>query len=264
MVQAQVKNSSEHGRRRRATTDTAKNTPPDAPVASTGVPPETGVPTDTTVFSTTDPNDTLFTEPAGPASGGPLGGVLGGVFGTNAPRKYPKPVWGVYGGPQFMLTTLSAHSLDQDLNGNMLITGGQAYIILNGWMLGGASLSATLYNMPTRYDEFHFGYGGFLMGYDMMVTKTFSVQFTNIIGGGSIKQIKKRPDLNPNGGNETLERFRQEDYFILNPGVSVGFSPLFFMDLQLGAHFLIPIGGSSIGDLASLSYGLNLMFGFGK
>lgn len=229
--------------------------------------PDSDPPVDTTyVDSTGFPVD----DPYGSSDPGfedPPPGGNGGGLGI--------PSGGIYFGPTFELAALKPESLDPELSGSMVMYGFQGYVIVNGWLVGGGGYGATLYDMSQRYDEFQFGYGGVLIGYDKLLFSTVSFRFTTMIGSGELKMIKKAPRLGSPGdsllaayttfsGTEILERYRQEDYFALRPGISIGFAPLPIMDLRFSADYLMPIGGENIGDLKSLTYGVHLMFGFGR
>jgi hypothetical protein len=86
-----------------------------------------------------------------------------------------------------------------------------------------------------------------------------------MIGGGGLSMIKKRPDLMAidSSGHDILERYRSENFFMLRPGATIGFSPLPFLDFRLGANYVLPVGGKDVGDLKNLGFGLHMMFGFG-
>lgn len=176
------------------------------------------------------------------------------------------PGGGFYVGPTFEFTALSPSALDPALDGDLVLYGVQLYAIINGWMLGGHWTSATLYDMSTNYDAFEFSYGGFLTGYDLTLVGGLSFRLSGLIGGGDLNMIKKRPDLRATDttGNEILERYRTESFFMLRPGASLGYSPLPFLDLRLGVDFLYPIGGDEVHDLKKATYGLHVMFGAGK
>ena len=185
------------------------------------------------------------------------------------------PSGGVYFGPTFELSALKPESLDPELTGSLVMYGFQGYVILNGWLVGGGGYGATLYDMSQRYDEFQFGYGGVLIGYDKLLFSSVSIRLTTMIGSGDLKMIKKAPRLGSPGderlreytdtsGTEILERYRQEEFFCVRPGVSIGFAPLPIMDIRFTADYLMPFGGDEVVDLRSLSYGVHLMFGFGR
>lgn len=209
-----------------------------------------------------DPDSVYYTGPSG--GGGGFGGAPG-IGGSG----------GVYGGPTFELSALEPSTLDPDLSGSMIIYGGQGMLILGNWVLGGGGYSADIFDMPSNYDEFVFSYGGFLFGYDRPFGD-FSLRGVVLIGGGELKMIKKAPDLGDplsNGaleeyqrrnGVEVLERFREEDFFALRPTLSLGFAPLPFFDIRVAASYLMPLGGEDVDDLYTLSYGVQLMFGFGR
>jgi hypothetical protein len=217
---------------------------------------------DTTGFPVDDPfgdsGEPDFEDPP-PGGGSPMG----------------LPSGGVYFGPTFELAALKPESLDPELSGSMVMYGFQGYVILNGWLVGGGGYGATLYDMSQRYDEFQFGYGGVLIGYDKLLFSTVSLRFTAMVGSGEVKMIKKAPRLGSPGddalrqytdtsGTEILERYRQEDFFALRPGLSFGFAPLPIMDIRFSADYLMPLGGEKASDLKTLTYGVHLMFGFGR
>lgn len=176
------------------------------------------------------------------------------------------PGTGFFVGPTFEVTTLSPSKLDATLDGELVLYGVQLYAIIKGWVVGGHWTSATLYDMSTNYDAFEFSYGGFLTGYDVDVYGGLSFRLSALIGGGDLNMVKKRPDLQATDttGNEILERYRTESYFMLRPGASVGYAPLPFLDLRFGVDYLYPIGGNEVHDLKELTYGLHIMLGVGK
>jgi len=160
------------------------------------------------------------------------------------------------------LSALKPDELDPTLSGNMVVFGGQGYVIFSGWLFGGIGTSAVLYDQPSKYDEFAFGYGGLLFGYDQQFAdQLFSVQARSMIGLGGLKMIRKRPDLADSTGLEILERFREENFFALRPEMSLGFQPIGFMEFRLSAAYLVPVGGEHVSDLASFNYGLHIMLG---
>jgi hypothetical protein len=181
---------------------------------------------------------------------------------VNTPSSFT-PRSGAYGGPTIEFTSLDPAKLDPDLSGDLVLYGGQGYLMINGWMLGGAGYGATLYDISPKYDEFSFAYGGFLTGYDFTIVKPFSFRVDLLIGGGSVKMIKNRPDLSLANGVTILERYRDEGFFMLRPGASFGFNPLPFFDLRLGANYVFPVGGKRVSDLKNVAFGLQLMFGIG-
>lgn len=171
---------------------------------------------------------------------------------------------GFFGGPVVEFTSLKPEDLDPVLSGQLVIFGAEGYIILNSWLIGGAGVSAHLYDLSPAYDRFEYGYGGVLTGYD---TKIFdgvmSLRGSVLIGAGGLEMLKKRTDLTPAGGNEILERFRDEGFFLLRPGASIGYSPLQFLEFRIGADYLLPFGGESVEDLRNLTYGFKLILGIG-
>jgi hypothetical protein len=175
------------------------------------------------------------------------------------------PRSGIFGGPTIEFSQLDPTKLDPVLAGNLVMYGGEGFIILNGFMLGGGATGATLYDLSPSYDEFSYGYGGFLTGYDITLVRPFSFRADLMIGGGGLKMIRKRPDLatGDSSGHEILERVRDESFFMLRPGVSFGFSPIPVLDFRLGVNYMFPVGGEEVGDLKNLSFGLHMFFGFG-
>ncbi len=171
---------------------------------------------------------------------------------------------GFFGGALVELTTLNPKDLDPVLDGQLVLYGAQGYVILNSWMFGGGGMSAHLYDLSTQYDRFEFGYGGFLTGYD---TKIFngrlSVRGDLMLGAGGVEMLKKRADIVDPTGNPILEQYRDEGFFFLRPGISIGYSPIQFMEFRLGAHYFHPIGGASVADLRALSYGLHVVLALG-
>ena len=152
--------------------------------------------------------------------------------------------------------------LDPRLDGDLVVFGGQGYLVLSGWLMGGIGTSAVLYNAPASYDEFSFGYGGFLFGYDQQFARQiFSAQARTMIGRGGLRMIRKRPDIVDPGGLEILERVREESFFAFRPEASIGFQPVGFLEFRLSAAWLLPVGGARVNDLAAPTYGIHVALG---
>lgn len=159
-------------------------------------------------------------------------------------------------------SSIRPSDLDSRLSGDLVVFGGQGYFLLSGWMIGGIGSSAILYDLPPTYDEFSFGYGGVLFGYEEQFMKTlFSAQIRSMIGLGGIRMIRKRPDIVDPSGLEILERVREESFLAFRPEVSLGFQPLGFLELRLSASYLAPVGGAHVSDLGSINYGIHVLLG---
>jgi len=172
---------------------------------------------------------------------------------------------GFFGGPIVEFTSLKPADLDPVLDGQLVIFGAEGCILLESWLLGGGGMSAHLYDMSPAYDRFEYGYGGFLAGYDTRIFHgVMSLRGSIMIGAGGLEMLKKRPDLGGTDGPEILERYREEGFFLLRPGASIGVSPLPFVEFRLGVNYLLPFGGSRVDDLRNLSYGLHIMLGIGN
>lgn len=170
---------------------------------------------------------------------------------------------GFFGGPTVELTTLNPKDLDPVLDGRLVIYGAQGYMLLSSWLVGGGGFSAHLYDIHPSYERFEYGYGGFLTGYDTRIFDgALSLRGSVLIGAGGIEMLKKRPDLSTDSV-EILERYRDEGFFLLRPGISIGFSPSQFMEFRLAADYLLPFGGSDVNDLRNATYGLHVMVGIG-
>lgn len=174
----------------------------------------------------------------------------------------PPGSFGLYFGPTFEYLTLETASLDPDLDQNLFMWGGYGYAIISRFLVGGGGSSVTLEQPNEKYDRFTFGFAGFLTGYDHPITPNFSLRLSLLTGGGEIEMIKTRGDLAPLGDNEFLERFRAEEFFLLRPGFSIGYSPFTLLDIRAQATRLVPIGGANVVDLNSWSFGIGAMFGF--
>jgi len=171
---------------------------------------------------------------------------------------------GFFIGPTIEFTELKPSDLDPDLSGDIILFGGEVYTLIKGWMLGGAWVSATLYDLSPKYDEFSYGYGGFITGYDQQfLYQNFSIKPALLIGGGQLTQIKQRPDIPDSTGHPILERYRDESFFLLRPGISLGYMPLPFLEFRLTVDYMYPVGGASVGDLRKMTYGLQLLVGGG-
>lgn len=172
---------------------------------------------------------------------------------------------GLMVGVTIQFSELRPKDLDPDLSGEFVFFGGEIIGAVNGFILGGGWSSATLYDLSPKYDELTFSLGGFITGYDQQfLYQTFSIRPTVMIGGGGITMIKKRPDIVDSTRREILERYRDEDYFLLRPGISLGFSPTQFFDIRLTADYYYPVGGDKVSDLRKLNYGLAFMVSLGR
>lgn len=172
---------------------------------------------------------------------------------------------GIYAGATVELTNLMARSLDPVLDGDMLIYGGEGYLMAQGWIFGGGGWGAVLYDLSPRYDQFSFGYGGLLLGYDQgLAHGSFSIRPAALLGVGGLTMIKKRPDIVDSTGHEILERYRDESFFCVRPGISLGFQPNPYVDLRVSVDYLMPIGGARVSDLRALTYGVQLIVGLGQ
>lgn len=212
---------------------------------------------DSTDTNTLQIDDSLFT-PTGDSNN----------FGNDVDLDLPnsKSFWSVRNGGNLGLiaefTALKPSSLDPTLGGDMVIFGGEGYVIFSGWIVGGVGVGAKLYDLDKRYDEFSFGYGGFMVGHEkMMFRELISLQGTVMVGFGGLNMVKKRPDINDPTGNEILERYRKEDFFCFRPAISLGYSPVPILEIRIGANYLLPIGGANVGDLRTLNYGIAVLLG---
>ncbi len=170
--------------------------------------------------------------------------------------------FGIFGGPTFELTSLKTTDLDPELDEVLLLKGGYGYVILSHWLIGGGGAGVTLEKPNSTYDRFGMHFGGFLTGYDRLLAGKLSGRISLLVGGGDISMIKKRPDLSPLGNNEFLERYREEEFFLLHPEVSIGYAVLPFIDIRLAASYWYPIGSAGAEDLRQFNYGVHVMFGF--
>lgn len=169
---------------------------------------------------------------------------------------------GFYGGATIDFTSLNPRDLDPTLDGTPVYLGIQGYVLLNSWLLGGAGTSSTLYGISSNYDRFTLSYGGLLLGYDTRISRsTFSLQGSLLAGAGGIEMLKKRPDLGGSGGREILERTRSENFFVLRPGVSIGYAPTGFLQFSIGAGYLYTVGSDNVVDLRKLVYGFHVTLG---
>lgn len=171
----------------------------------------------------------------------------------------------------FNLTGIRPEALDADLSGDLLLTNIDAYVMLRGGLrgllIGGSWTSARLYDPGDRYDEFSFGYGGILLGYDHSLfygRMTFRPSF--FFGSGGITMIKKRPDLTLDtalnaGGREILERIRDQEFYMIRPGFGIGYSPIDLLQFRAEVGFLYPTGDGSLQDLRKPVYSFQVVFG---
>lgn len=217
-----------------------------------GSPGETPIPIDTT--ERLDPDSSFFNDIEGD----------NGFDEPVEPETFFQTRGGFAGGVTVDLVELDPASLDPDLGGTIVQYGAHGYMLLSSWIVGGGGASAVLYDMSTNYDQFIFGYGGFLTGYD---TRAFygalSIRGSVLIGAGGLELLKRRPEFVDSSGNEILERYRDEGFFLLRPGVSIGYAPLPFLEFRIGVNYLFPIGGERVKDLRTLTYGLQVNIGLG-
>ena len=170
--------------------------------------------------------------------------------------------FGVFGGPAFEFSMLKTADLDPALDETLFMSGGFGYAIVAHWILGGGGVGVTLENPNDAYDRFSFGYGGFLTGYDLEFNERLNARLALLVGGGGLSMIKKRTDLSPLGDNEFLERYREEEFFLIRSEASVGVKVIPFIELRLAGAYIHPLGGGDVADLRHFSAGLHLMFGF--
>lgn len=211
--------------------------------------------TDTTIFS--NPGDTLKVDTS-------LVFTFDSSLIGDAPR-IPLSTGrsGLWVGPTVEFTTLDPHDLDPQLGGSIVLIGAQGTLLWDGYVVGGAGVSGRLYDLPDNYDQFSFGYGGPIIGYDWMPgrQRTFSIRPMLLLGFGGLSMMKKRPDFVDSAEHQILERYRAEDFFLLRPGLSIGAQPIDWLEVRATADYLMPIGGENVGDLRKLTYGLQIVLG---
>ncbi len=174
----------------------------------------------------------------------------------------PAGGFGLGGGPTFEYFSLSTASLDPDLDQDLFLYGGYGFAVISHIIVGGGGAGTTLEQPNEAYDRFTFGFGGFLTGYDLLITENFSARATLLVGGGALEMVKTRSDLASPGSNQFLERYRDEEFFMLRPAFSLGYTILGFIDLRADAARLLPMGGENASDLGEWTYGLHVFFGF--
>lgn len=181
--------------------------------------------------------------------------------------KFSRPSSGVGLGFGFSLTDLKPSSLDPDLGGDLVPTNIEAYAMIKGLLLGISWTSTDLYDPGDLYDEFSFGYTGFMAGYDhSLFYGKMTMRLSMLIGGGELVMIKKRPDissdpiLNP-GGREVLEEVRNQEFFILRPAFGIGYSPIDFIQFRTEVGFMYPTSDDKVGDLREPIYSFQIVFG---
>lgn len=187
------------------------------------------------------------------------------------PPQFSRPSSGAGLAVGFGLTGLTPGSLDTMLGGDLVLSSIDAYVILRGTLqgllLGGSWTWSSLYDPGERYDEFSFGYSGFLLGYDhSLFYGKLTVRPSVLLGWGDITMIRRRPDitydttLNPTG-REVLERVRDQDFFMLRPGFGIGYSPIDLLQFRADVAFMYPTGDASVDDLRKPVYSLQVVFG---
>lgn len=182
---------------------------------------------------------------------------------VTTPDPAPAPGgFGLYGGPTFETFRLATASLDPDLDQDLILFGGYGFVVVSHIILGGGGAGTTLEQPNEAYDRFSYSFGGFLTGYDLLLSDNLSLRATLLVGSGEIEMVKTRNDLSGLGPNQFLERFRQEEFFLLRPAASIGYTLLGFIDLRADAARLLPIGGEDASELGEWTFGLHLYFGF--
>ncbi len=198
----------------------------------------------------------------GSTQGTAQGADSGAVVVTEPSFAAEPGTFGIFGGYTFELSTLKTSELDPDIDKSLILTGGYGYVIISQWLIGGGGASVDMEEPNEQYERFTMGYSGLLTGYDKLLARNFSVRTTLLVGGGEVSMIKKRPDLTSFGDNPFLERFREEDFFLLRPEVSVGYTLFSFLDVRLSAGYWYPIGGNDAQDLRQFMFGLHFLSGF--
>lgn len=170
--------------------------------------------------------------------------------------------FGIFVGSSFSLTTLKPTDLDPDLDETLLYRGGLGYAILSHWLVGGGGASVDLQDPNSSYDRFQLGYGGFLTGYDQLLTDDLSIRGSLLVGSGELSMIKNRPDLDSLSEHPFLEQYREENFFLVKPQVSVGYVLFSIFDLRLTGGYWLPFGAAEVEDLRQFTFGLDIMIGF--
>lgn len=170
--------------------------------------------------------------------------------------------FGIFGGSLYEISTLKTTDLDADLDQSLTLKGGYGYVIISKWLVGGGGGGVDLEDPNDKYHRFQLSYGGFLTGFDQLLAENFSVRAALMVGGGELSMIKNRPDLAPLGENTFLERFREEDFFLLRPEFSIGYALFSNFDFRLSAGYWYPLGGKDVDDLRQFTFGFHALLGF--
>lgn len=166
------------------------------------------------------------------------------------------------GGATFELSSLKTTDLDPDLDQDLIFVGGYGMLTISNFIVGFGATSVSLDRPNEAYDRFTLTYGGFLTGYDALITGDLSARFSLMVGGGELEMIKTRGDLAGLGTNEFLERFRSEGFYMVRPSFSLGHSIFGLFEIRASIARLHPLGGPDVGDLRSWAYGIHLLAGF--
>ncbi len=175
-----------------------------------------------------------------------------------------------YAGVSVGMTSLKTPSLatasdDPGPDGTLLFFGVKGHTLLNGLLIGGEWSWGHLYGMGDEYDDFTFDYGGLLVGYDTRIFYgALTLRGDLLLGAGGMQIVRKRPDLAVTGSGDILERARNESFYAIRPGISIGYSPIAFTDIRFGVNYLVPVGNGKLDDLRNLNYGLQFIFGVGE
>lgn len=167
----------------------------------------------------------------------------------------------------FGLSGIDPGTLDSSLGGDLILNTFELYGVGRGLLIGASWTTSLLYDAP-NYDEFTYDYGGLLLGYEhALYYGRLMIRPSVMIGRGGLTMIRTRPDitysdtLNPSG-REVLERVREQDFWVIRPELSLGWSPLQIFRFSAGVGFGYVTGGEGVvEDLREPVYTLSFTFG---
>lgn len=110
------------------------------------------------------------------------------------------------------------------------------------------------------------GYGGLKMEYTLNPLKAVHVSFPLVIGGGTLSYNKhSMHDYNSGNNNFQDESFAHDNFFVIEPGITMGVNLIRFIRLDAGVTYRyapnIELPNTSTGLLNSFNAVISLKFG---
>ncbi len=185
-------------------------------------------------------------------------------FSMSPPFSQPANGGGITFG--FGLSGINPANLDSTLGGDLVLNVFELFAVNKGLLVGGSFTTALLFDAP-NYDEFSYGYGGLLLGYEhALYYGRLLIRPSVMIGRGGLTMIRTRPDITFDdslnvAGNEILERVREQDFWMIRPEITIGWSPIQLFRFSASAGFGFATGGDGpVDDLREpiVTFGVTL------